>query len=186
MSDADRFGRAERALERIHAADPAGAALGYHQRLASWVERLDPAASEPLRLAARCQHLRRYAFPRRDYPAGVLGYKRWRADLARRHADEARTLLASCGYEQETLDRVASLLTKRNLKTDAEVQLLEDAICLTFLELELEPFASKHPREKLIEILQKTWQKMSPRGRDAALALTLPENLRELVAAALG
>lgn len=53
-------------------------------------------------------------------------------------------------------------------------QLLEDAAVLVFLETQLQTFAVQHstyPREKFIDILKKTWRKLSKRGQDAAVQL---------------
>lgn len=175
-----RFEEAVAAFCAVHDEDPrtlAGephSAL-YHRRLAHWVDALredDPAgAPEPLRLAAWCQHLRRWALPRTDFPEGLSGYKRWRSELARRHAAEAEEVLRAVGYGDETVARVRALLIKKGLRVDADVQTLEDAICLTFLENEYVDFAAKHPDDKVVDILAKTWKKMSPQGHAAALAL---------------
>jgi len=67
------------------------------------------------------------------------------------------------------ISRVAALIKKERLKADPEAQALEDATCLAFLELEFEAFAAKHPDEKVVSILQKTWGKMSDTGHEAAL-----------------
>ncbi|MDA2929400.1 DUF4202 domain-containing protein, partial [Acidobacteria bacterium AH-259-O06] len=161
--------------------------LLYHQRMTHWVKRLAPDASEALLLAARCQHIRRWTTPRSEYPMNKVGYKRWRKTLARFHAEEAAKILAEVGYKQQIIDRVKELLQKVRLKLDPEVQLFEDAICLVFLENEFCDFAQKHDEEKLITILQKTWQKMSAKGHQAALALVkqLPAATQKLVEKAL-
>jgi F0F1-type ATP synthase gamma subunit len=62
-------------------------------------------------------------------------------------------------------------LRKRGLKTDPEVQLLEDVICLVFLEHYFHDFAQKHSEEKLLPIVQKTWKKMSAQAHEAALQI---------------
>lgn len=175
-------------FDAVHDLAPDGSARAYHQRLARWVEQLADEPSEPLRLAAHCQHLRRWALPRADFPAGLSGYKRWRSTLARMHADEAETILRDVGYDGDIIDRVRALLLKKGLKTDPEVQLFEDAICLAFIEGELEAFAKKHDEDKLVVILQKTWKKMSPRGHAAALELSeaLDASTRVLIGRALG
>jgi hypothetical protein len=183
--------RFEDAIARFAAAhdeDPKGLARRYHERLAAWVARLDPAPSEALQLAARCQHLRRWTQPRSAYPMTTEGYKRWRAALARFHAEEAGRILREVGYDDETVEAVGGLLVKKGLRRDPQVQLLEDAICLTFLELELEELAGRTAEDKVVEILQKTWAKMSPAGHAAALALapSLPEGSQRLLARALG
>jgi hypothetical protein len=160
----------------------------YHERLAAWVERLAPQATEPLRLAARCQHIRRWTLPREGFEPGAAGYKRWRATLARQHADDAERVLAEVGYDGAVIARVRDLLLKKGLGRDDEVKVFEDAICMTFLENELASFSAKHDDAKLIDILRKTWKKMSPVGREAALELAgdLPERARALLQRAVG
>jgi hypothetical protein len=158
----------------------------YHARLHHWLLELDPDASEALRLAAACQHVRRWEVPRAEYDEGRAGYKRWRSELARRHAVIARGVLEEVGYGAGTIARVETLLRKQGLARDPEVQLFEDAICMVFFENEYVELASKHDDEKMVDILRKTWAKMSPTGREAAraLAMGLPERERGLVDAA--
>ena len=162
-------------------------ALRYHERLTFWVKVLSQRPSEALLLASRCQHLRRGAVPRRDYPEGRRGYLRWRTALAERHALEAGRILADCGYSSEMVERVGDLLLKKGLKSDPEVQLFEDAICLVFIEEELTSFVARHEEAKVIRVLAKTWRKMSERGREQGLRLTdrLPREVRELVKRAI-
>lgn len=183
----DRHDQAAASFETQHRDDPAGAALGYHERLLAWVLALDGGASEALRLAARCQHIRRWEIPRRDFPEGLSGYKRWRSTLARHHAVIAEAVLTDAGYDAQTIARVKALLMKKGLGADRDVQLFEDAICLTFIERELEAFADKHDEDKLVSILRKTWKKMSPAGHAAALSSvsTLPTQVRRLIERAL-
>ncbi|MEW6689304.1 MAG: DUF4202 domain-containing protein [Pseudomonadota bacterium] len=186
--------RLEEALERIdaaHAEDPEKDASGtpqelaYARRMSAWLERLAPAASEPLRLAIRCQHLKRWMIRRADYPAGAEGYRRWRSAEADAHSKLAGEILTGAGYEAQTVERVKALIRKENLKRDPEAQLVEDAACLVFLENYFAAFAPKHDEATLVRILRKTWAKMSAKGRDAALALELPAPLRALVEKAL-
>ena len=113
------------------------------------------------------------------------GYLKWRTELKKFHADKASEILQKVGYEQEVIDRVAFLLQKKQLKRDAETQTLEDVICLVFLEFYYEEFMSKHPEEKIIDILQKTWKKMSDKGHDAALKLPYSNQGLTLVKKAL-
>jgi hypothetical protein len=158
----------------------------YHRRLIHWVLFFDPDASTPLRLAAACQHIRRWRIPRSDYDAGRRGYRRWRSELAKMHAEIARELLAELGYDEATLSRVESLLHKIGLGRDPEAQVFEDAICMVFFENELADLADKHDDAKIVDILRRTWVKMSSAGRRAALGLAreLPERARGLVEAA--
>lgn len=159
--------------------------LLYAQRMTAWLDRLAPDASEALRLAARCQHIRRWMIPRRDYPMDRHGYLRWRTTLAQFHADTAGAILREVGYDDATIRRVQSLLRKQELKRDADVQCLEDVICLVFLESYCADFAGRHEATKVIDILRKTWKKMSPRGREVARTLPLSAAAQQLLAAAL-
>ena len=159
--------------------------LLYARRMTVWVEKLAPDASEALRLAARCQHIRRWTIPRRDYPMDRQGYRAWRTRLARFHADTAGEILRDVGYDEPTVQRVQALLRKERLKLDPEVQCLEDVICLVFLESYFADFASQHDEPKLVDIVRKTWKKMSGPGHEAALALNLPPAARAIVRKAL-
>jgi hypothetical protein len=156
------------------------------ERLARWVDRLEPEASEALRLAAHCQHLERWKIARGDFPEGRVGYLQWRTQLGRFHAARAREVLTGLGYDEATIAAVERIATKQNLRSNRDSQTMEDALCLVFLEFELDDFMRKYPDEqKAIDILQKTWRKMSERGHDAALALPFGEKARELVGRAL-
>ena len=159
--------------------------LVYAQRMTEWLNRLEPAASEALQLAARSQHLMRWSIPRSEFRMDRAGYLEWRTTLYNFHADEAGNVLREVGYDDATIARVQSLVRKQGIKTDPEMQLLEDVICLVFLENYFSEFAVDHDEEKLIRILRRTWAKMSPRGHQAALALQLPEPERALIEKAL-
>ena len=185
------------AIERIDAANaldprstsvdgkPVPHELHSGRRMTQWLERVHPEASEALRLAVRCQHLRRWEIPRAGYPMTRAGYHRWRTDLGRFHADRAAEILRAAGYDEATVARVQSIVRKENLASDPDTQALEDCACLVFLEDELAEFAARHDAEKVLNILARTWGKMSPRGRDAAAALDLPAPLRGLIGRAL-
>jgi hypothetical protein len=159
--------------------------LVYAERLAAWVERLEPNPSEALVLASHCQHLRRWELPRSEFDAGRIGYLSWRKALARFHADRAAEILRGLGYADELLLLVRQINLKQGLQTQADVQTMEDALCLSFLEHELEEFASKHPDDKVIHIIRKTWGKMSERGQRVALGLALPARSAQLIQHAL-
>ena len=157
----------------------------YSERMTGWLERLAPDASEALRIAARAQHIERWTMPRAEFPDGREGYLRWRTTLAKFHAERTAAIIAEAGYETDVIDRVKGLLRKHRLKTDPEVQMLEDVACLVFLESYFADFSTQHDEAKIIGILQKTWAKMSPKGHDAALALDMPAEARDLVEKAL-
>lgn len=159
--------------------------LVYSQRMTATLDEFEPTASEVVRLAARCQHIRRWTIPRATYPEGRDGYRRWRTDLAQFHAEKAADILTVVGYDADTVQRVQVLLRKERLKVDAEVQLLEDVACLVFLTYYLRAFVNQHEELKVVEVLRKTWRKMSTRGQSTALELNLPDDLRSLIGLAI-
>jgi hypothetical protein len=180
-----RFQQAMARFDALNAQDPSGQQLPYARRMTDWLDRLAPDATEPLRLAARSQHLMRWRIPRGQFPMGRAGYLQWRTRLYDFHADEAGKVLREVGYDEPTIQRVRSLIRKERIKSDPEMQLLEDVICLVFLENYFADFARDHDEEKLVRILRKTWRKMSERGHEAALGLPLGQRERELIARAL-
>jgi hypothetical protein len=159
--------------------------LLYAQRMSACLDKLAPDAPEAVQLAARAQHIRRWAIPRASYPMNRTGYLQWRKALGKFHAETAGGILREVGYDEETIAEVQSLLRKERLKLNPSTQLLEDVACLVFLEHYFADFAAQHEEEKIIDIVRKTWKKMSPRGHQAALGLSLPPALQALVAKAL-
>ncbi len=159
--------------------------LLYSQRMTKTLEKFEPKASETLKLAARSQHICRWEISRDSYPMDRVGYLKWREDLKKFHATKASEILASIGYDDETIDRVSFLLQKKKLKKDVETQTLEDVICLVFLNFYYEDFLVKHTDEKVIDILQKTWRKMSKKGHQAALKLSYSKKALDLIQQAL-
>lgn len=147
----------------------------YATKLHEWVKRLHPDASESLLLASRCQHIGRWEIARSNYPEGRVGYLTWRNDLSKFHAHKAAEILLSVGYHADIIDRVCEIILKKRLKTDNEVQTMEDALCLVFLEFQYDDLIEKQSEEKMTDILQKTWAKMSASGREQALLLRYSE-----------
>jgi hypothetical protein len=181
----ERFWRAIARIDAANAEDPRiegdqPKELVYSRRMTSWLDRLEPDAGEALRLAARAQHLCRWRLPRTLYPDGRQGYLAWRRACADLHAHLTSHILRDVGYDDATVTRVADLLRKKD-PADPESQSLEDVACLVFLEHELAAFAPKHDEAKLVQILERTWRKMSPRGRAVALQLDLPRAARALL-----
>lgn len=179
---------AAHALDPKRAADGRAAELVYGERVEAWVVRLVPDAAPHLRLAARCQHLERWLTPRASYPLDKVGYHAWRRGLYVKQAERARELLIAAGVEAGEAAEVATWVSKTGLKTNAGTQALEDAACLVFLENEIADFASAHAdytEEKFVDILRKTWRKMSPAAQAAALGLELPAPIAALVSKAL-
>lgn len=186
----DAHARARTLIDEAHSADPKRAADGrpaelvYADRMEAWVARLVPDAPSLLRLAARCQHLERWSVPRSEFPLDRAGYLRWRRSLYTKQAERARALLRQAGVTELEAADVATWVSKSGLATNPGTQALEDAACLVFLENEIADFAAQHaayPREKFVDILRKTWRKMSPGAQQAARALELPPAIAELV-----
>lgn len=159
--------------------------LLYARRMTRCLQSFEPNASEVLQLAARCQHIRRWEIPRSSYAMDRTGYRRWRSTLYEYHAEKAGEILAEVGYGQTEIERVKNLVRKRRLKKDPEAQTLEDVVCLVFLEYYFSAFAAGQDREKLLNIVRKTWAKMSERGQKAALSLEIPPHLRRIVVEAV-
>lgn len=157
----------------------------YGIRMTEKLNAFNPAASEALRLTARCQHICRWEIPRETYPMDREGYLRWRLRLKRFHALKASSILKEVGYKDDIIDQVCFLLEKKQLRRNEETQTLEDVICLVFLQYYFEPFALKHLEDKTIDILQKTWRKMSSKGQEAALKLPLSKYALNMVNKAL-
>jgi hypothetical protein len=182
-----RLEEAFRLFDEANAEDPTHEMVGGEPLPKEWVygrrmsERLDdfaPQAPETVKLAARAQHIRRWEVPRESYPDGRAGYLKWRTDLYKRHGEIAGRIMRRAGYDDQSVERVQTLLRKRGLKTDPDVQLLEDVICLVFLEHYFHDFARKHDEAKLIPIVQKTWNKMTEEAHRVALGLQYePEDL---------
>jgi hypothetical protein len=159
--------------------------LVYARRMTEWLGRLEPGASEVVKLAARGQHIRRWEIPRESYPMDRVGYLKWRTDLGKFHARVAGEILSEVGYDGATVARVGALLRKENIKGDPEAQLLEDVICLVFFENYVEEFARGKDEAKLAGIVGKVWKKMSGRGRAAAMGIAMSPEVRAVVETAL-
>lgn len=159
--------------------------LLYAERMSAWLTRIAPEASEALHLAARSQHIARWKIPRSEYPMNRKGYLEWRTTLNRFHAQTAAKLLRDVHYDDKTITRVEALLLKKHLKADPEMQLMEDVICLVFLESYFSDFSKTLDEKKVIPIIQKTWLKMSSRGHEAALTLSLSSAASALIQKAL-
>jgi hypothetical protein len=157
----------------------------YALQLYNWVKKLENNPSEVLLLASRSQHIGRWQVPREQYPPGKSGYLKWRTDLARYHANKAGVLMLEAGYQQEQIKAVQHIILKENLKTDFEVQVMENALCLVFLEFQYNHFLTLHEDQKIIRILQRSWAKMTAPGREAAMTLQYTDKGRYLIEQAL-
>lgn len=159
--------------------------LLYAQRMSERLATFKPDASDALKLAARAQHIRRWELARTDYPEGRKGYLAWRAQQKKQHASIAVGILSELGAGDALQASVRALILKRGLKTDPDTQALEDVICLVFLEHYFDAFIAKHDDEKLVDIVQKTWAKMTPKGHEVALTLPLGERAQSIIKRAL-
>src|SRR5437773_3970991 len=182
--DDERFRRAIAAIDASNADDPNRITvrgeerpkeLAHSELVTAWVHRLDPHASEPLLLAARAHHVRRWTIPRASYPTGRPGYLRWRRALHEQHAEDVARILTDVGYDADTIARVQDIVRKRRLGKDPEVQVFEDALCLVFLETQLAELAARLDDDKMLDVAAKTIRKMSPPALDLALTLDLTD-----------
>ena len=195
MSDQELFARAVALIDAANAEDPNQESadgkswpkeLLYSQRMSEMLQRYAPEADDAQRLAIRSQHIQRWKSPRSDYPEGRQGYLQWRTGLYKFHAETAGALLAEAGYDDDVIDRVKQAVGKRALKVNKDTQLLEDVTDLVFIEHYMLAFAQKHPEydeDKWLDIIRKTWKKMSERAQQFALdgGIILPEPLLPLI-----
>jgi hypothetical protein len=186
--------RALTAIDAAHALDPNKVTINdtelpyelhYAQKCTSYLEKRAPEASEPLRLAIRAQHFRRWEVPRSSYPMTRPGYHAWRTYLKKRQAELVEQICLDAGYSKEDSETVGSLIRKEDLKVNEETMVLEDVACLVFLDDQFEAFEKEHDEDKIIKILQKTWGKMTERGHELALQIPMGERPREVVEKAL-
>lgn len=193
--EAPRLARALAAIDAANADDPETIVIdgttrpkeqAHAEMMTDWVQRLDPEATEPQLLAARAHHLRRWSIPRSSYPEGRAGYLQWRTALKKQHATDVADILEREGYDAGVIDQVQRIVRKDALGRDPMVQVHEDALCLVFLETQLDDLAARLGDDKTIEVIRKTVVKMSEQAVGAGLALDLPEHAASLVARALG
>lgn len=159
--------------------------LLYAKRMTTWLNKFAPDAPEYLQLAARCQHIGRWEIPRSSYEMNKKGYLQWRSVLKMHHAKIAEQILISCGYPNETIEKVKFLLLKKELQTNADTQLLEDVICLVFIEFYLEEFAAQHDDDKVVDILRKTLKKMSAKAKAESGNIRVDDRIKSLIAKAV-
>ena len=160
--------------------------LLYSIRMSDMITRYVPEADDAMKLAVRAQHIQRWKSPRSAFPMNRQGYHKWRSQLYRFHAETAASLLAQAGYAEETIERVRKAIAKQEPKTNPDTQMVEDVAALVFIEHYMLAFAGKHPEydeEKWLNIIRRTWNKMTEQGQDFALSgeLKLPESLIPLI-----
>lgn len=165
--------------------EPVAAELLYAQRMTTWLITLTQAPGECLQIAVRAQHLQRWQVPRDEYPEGRVGYLTWRRDQGMRAGDTTAQLMREAGYPAEDAERVSTIINKKGLGRDADVQALEDCACLVFLENYFADFSRKVEHDHMVRIVQKTWRKMSPQAHELALGLPMSPASAALVQEAL-
>lgn len=183
------------AIDAANSADPNREEAGgqshpkellYGRRMSAWLATLRPDGDAALQIAARAQHICRWEHPRDTYPMDRRGYLAWRRGLYTFHAEKAADIIRAHGGGDDVVERVSFLLHKKQLHNDPDTQALEDAACLVFLEFHIGEFAAKTEREKMVNIIRKTWGKMSDVGHGHALKLSYPAPVQALLGEALG
>jgi hypothetical protein len=191
MTDLDE---AFAAIDAANADDPATIVVGGRRRpkeqahaemAVDWIRRLVAEPSDALLLAARAHHVRRWEIPRSSEPEGRAGYLRWKRGLQQHHAEVAARVLGGAGVDEATIERVQALVRKERLRTDPEVQALEDALCLVFIETQFGELAAQLGDDHMVEVVAKTLRKMTDAARTAALGLSLDEAALGIVGRAL-
>jgi hypothetical protein len=195
IENPQRFNRAMALFDAANAEDPnrdegQPKELLYGQRMSAMIGRFAPDASEAVQLAVRAQHIRRWTVPRDTYPMTKEGYHAWRTGLYTFHADTAGELMREAGYDDAMIARVKKAVGKRGIKVNAETQLLEDIANLVFIEHYMLPFAHSKPEydeAKWLEIIRRTWGKMSKNAQAFALSggIKLPQPLVPLITKAI-
>lgn len=192
--DTEREARTAAAIDAANEPDPERVRFRGEERplqqtlgrlAAEWVDRLDPSATPAQRLAARAHHLRRWERPRAAYPEGRAGYLRWRRDAKAVHADEVADLLTAEGWDDDTVAAARRLVRKEGLGRDPVAQVHEDAVCLAFLEVQLDDAAARMGDDKTVDVLRRTARKMSAEALAHAAGLPYSEHGRALLEAAL-
>lgn len=195
IQDPQRFERAIALFDAANAADPnldqgQPKELLYAQRMTEMIGRYAPDASEVAQLAVRAQHIKRWTVPRSSYPMTKEGYLAWRTGLYKFHAETAGELMRQAGYDDAMIDKVKAAVGKRGLKVNPDTQMMEDVTDLVFIEHYMLGFAGQHAEyseEKWLDIIRKTWRKMSQRAHDFATGggIKLPEPLVPLILKAI-
>ena len=164
--------------------------LIYSHRMLDIINRYLPEADDVAKLSVAAQHIQRWTSPRSDYPMNRRGYHLWRTRLYGYHAETAAAILEKVGYDEETIARVKLAIGKKDLKNNKDTQILEDVAALTFIEHYMTAMYENFPQydeEKWIDIIIRTWKKMSPDAQAFALSgdLKLPADLVPVIQKAL-
>ncbi len=159
--------------------------LIYGERMTEMLHQYQSESSDELQIAARGQHIKRWAIPRKDFPMDRKGYLKWRTQLKLMHGELLSEIMRENGYDEEAVEKVVTMVTKKKLKTDPESKILEDVVCLVFLKYYFGEFIPKHDEPKVIDIVRKTWGKMTEKGHELALQLQLTDEETSIIKKAL-
>lgn len=195
MSDPQKLEKTLQLIDEANSEDPNKVSvegkevpkeLLYSQRMSEMLQRFKPDADDEMKIAIHAQHIQRWKSPRTDYPMDRIGYLKWRVDLYKFHANTVAEIMKQVGWSEESIERVKKAVGKKGIKINPDSQLLEDIADLVFLEHYMEEFVEKHPEydeEKWLDIIRKTWKKMSPEAQTFALEgnIKLPEHLVPLI-----
>jgi hypothetical protein len=200
MTQTKHYNKAVELIDAANAEDPnlelvdgkeIAKELIYGQRMSDMIDAYLPNADDVARLAVRAQHIQRWKSPRKDYPMNRKGYHLWRTNLYKFHSETAANLLQQAGYDDEFIQRVKLAIAKKSLKTNPDTQIVEDVAALVFLQFYMldfyKKFSTEYDKDKWIDIIQRTWKKMSPQAHEFALSgkIELPQSLVPLIQEAL-
>lgn len=155
--------------------------LLYAQRMTYRLLKYFPESPLYLQLAARGQHIGRWEIPRSQYPMDKKGYFQWRNKLKEHHATIVEHILKNFEFDSQEIEKIKSLIRKKELTSNPDMQILEDVICLVFLEYYGDEFAAKHDDDKVIDILLKTMKKMSANAIRSVAEIPLSEKIKSLL-----
>ena len=195
MTDKQMYEKAISLIDEANDKDPNQVTVGdkiwpkerlYSHHMSDMLQRYRPEADDAMKLALYAQHIQRWQSARSDYPMDRKGYFQWRIALYTFHAETTAALLEIAGYDTDFIERVKLAVSKKSIKTNPDTQLLEDVSALVFIEHYMLDFASRHPEyseEKWLDIIRKTWNKMTESAHEFALSgsITLPEPLIPLI-----
>lgn len=157
------------------------AELLYSKRMLSVLELVNAGSSFEIKIAAQCQHLKRWSVPRSLYPYDRRGYHQWRQVVMDFQLQETKLILSLAYIGESDIKHILTILKEQGNKLNPESQMIMDTACLVFLKWYMEPFAGKHQNEKVIDILRKTMRKMSSKGVNLISQLDLPVSAKTIL-----
>jgi hypothetical protein len=190
MLDDNLYHKATLELEKVHGMDTTREIYNgnqypseslYSHRMLQMLEKVNAEASNILKLAAQCQHLKRWNIPRGEYPYNRRGYHEWRRVVMEYQLKEMEEILSKVGISNEDILLVTDALRNQGDKSNSNAQIITDTACLVFIKWYMEPFATKHQSEKVTDIMKKTMRKMSETGLQLISRLNLPTTASQIL-----